>query len=50
MLCYLFIKATLEVFFHAADRHSVLRPLRSAHMGQHGTQVDLNHLHKDEQF
>lgn len=50
IVCYLLIETTLEVFFHAADCHSVLRPLRSAHVGYHGTQVDLNHLPIKEQF
>lgn len=43
---YLLIQTMLEVFFHAAHSHSVLRPFRPAHMGNHGAQVDLNHLHK----
>lgn len=45
---HLLIKAALEVFLHAADGHPVLRPLRPAHMGHHGAQVDLNHLLKSE--
>lgn len=44
---YLLIKTTLEVFFHAADCNSVLRPLWSAHIWRHGAQVDLNHLHEE---
>lgn len=43
---YLLIQTPLEVFFHAAHCHPVLGPLWPAHIGHHGAQVDLNHLHK----
>lgn len=36
---YLFTEAVEEILFHAGDGHSVLRPFRSAHVGDKGTQV-----------
>lgn len=47
-MCYLLIKTTLEVFFHAAYCHSVLRPLRSTNIRHDGAQVDLDHLYGEQ--